>query len=103
MAARRGGFPATRMRRLRRTPMLRDMVRETRLAPEQLIYPIFVEEGASEPAPIGSMPGQSRWPVDKVADIARDVRDLGISGLMFFGLPAHKDEVGSGAYDPHGI
>ncbi|HEX6509141.1 MAG TPA: porphobilinogen synthase [Chloroflexota bacterium] len=96
-------FPATRMRRLRRTPALRTLARETRLAPDQLIYPIFVQPGRDRRDSIPSMPGQNRLSVDLLPRLIRELDDLGIGGVVLFGLPEHKDEVGSGAYDPEGI
>ncbi len=96
-------FPATRMRRLRRTSALRDLVRETRLSPERFIYPVFVDARAEERAEIPSMPGQFRWPLQSVAGLARDVAGRGIPALILFGLPASKDEEGSGAYRHDGI
>jgi porphobilinogen synthase len=97
------GFPEVRLRRLRRTPALRRMVRETRLSVDALIYPIFVQAGIEERVPIPSMPGQLRWPVRELPRLARDVAAAGIPGLMIFGLPETKDDLGSGAYDPDGI
>lgn len=96
-------FPETRLRRLRRTPELRQLARETHLSIEALIYPIFVRAGHDAVDPIPSMPGQFRWTVDRLPDLLREVRDLGIPGIIFFGLPEHKDELGSGAYAPDGI
>lgn len=96
-------FPATRMRRLRRTTELRRMTRETRLTVDRLIYPIFVQPGSNARDPIAAMPGQYRWSTDLLPALARDVQQQGIPALMLFGLPETKDEVGSGAYDPDGI
>lgn len=97
------GFPARRMRRLRRTEGLRQLVRETRLDPSDFIYPLFVNERLREPAAIGSMPGQSQWPVEGVAREAERIARLGIGGIILFGIPAQKDELGSGAYDDKGV
>jgi porphobilinogen synthase len=83
--------------------VLRDMVRETRLSPASLIYPIFVEEGASDRVPIDSMPGQFRWPLHLLPGLLKQVRSLGVPGVLIFGIPAFKDEVGSSAYSPQGI
>ncbi len=98
-----GGFPARRMRRLRRTETLRRMVRETSLAPADFIYPLFVAETIDEPTPIRSMPGQMQWPLRSLAAQAREIAALGISGVILFGIPAEKDEVGSQAYAADGI
>jgi porphobilinogen synthase len=97
------GFPTRRMRRLRRTEGLRRMVREASLDPADFLYPIFISETVSAPAPIGSMPGQAQWPLGSLAPLASEVADLGIGGVLLFGIPAHKDEVGSCAYDPDGV
>ena len=96
-------FPATRMRRLRRTPVLRDLVRETRLVAGDLVMPLFVEEGAAKPTPIAAMPGVSRLPVDAAVAEAGEVAALGIPAVLLFGIPAAKDEEGSGAWDDEGI
>ena len=96
-------FPTHRPRRLRRTPRLRDLVRETRLSPEGMIYPIFVGTGKSFKKEISAMPGQFSMSVDKAVETAREVEKLGIGGLLLFGLPAEKDEVGSDAYSENGI
>ena len=97
------GFPATRMRRLRRTPALRDLVAETSLSPRQLVLPAFVREGASEPAAIASMPGVVQHTRDSLRKAAAEAADLGLGGIMLFGVPETKDARGSGAVDPHGI
>ena len=96
-------FPSTRLRRLRRTATLRDMVRETRLSTRNLIFPIFVQCGRQRRDEIPSMPGQYRWTVDLLPRLVREVRDRGIVGVILFGLPDSKDELGSGAFDPDGI
>lgn len=98
-----GAFPAVRMRRLRASESLRRMVRETTLEPSDFIYPLFVSETVSQPAPISSMPGQSQWPLGALAGQARMLAELGIAGVMLFGIPEHKDELGSCAYDPDGV
>jgi porphobilinogen synthase len=99
----RGAFPEVRMRRMRRSPALRELVRETRLSTSSLIYPVFVEEGARERAEIPSMPGQYRWPVHGLPALAREVVTLGLPGLLLFGIPASKDEIGSSAFDSAGV
>ncbi len=79
------------------------MVRETRLTPRQLIDPIFCVEGHGVREPVVSMPGVDRLSVDRLADEAKQIEDLGIAGVILFGIPQAKDAVGSGAYDPDGI
>ena len=97
------GFPETRPRRLRRTPALRRLVAETSLEARRLVLPVFVREGASEPTPIGSMPGVVQHSRDSVRKAAAEAAELGLGGIMLFGVPTRKDAVGSGAVDPHGI
>ena len=92
-----------RHRRLRRTAAMRGLVRETELTPAHLIYPIFVQAGLSGRTPIEAMPGQFRLGLDAVAEEARTVSRLGIGGMLLFGLPEEKDEVGSGAWAVDGI
>ncbi len=96
-------FPEHRMRRLRRTPQLRAMVRETRLAPEQFIYPVFVVPGEGIDHPIVSMPGQSQLSIDKLVDKLAEAQDVGVVSTILFGIPSHKDAVGSEAYAEDGI
>lgn len=96
-------FPATRMRRLRRTEALRSMVRETRLTPEDLVQPFFVVEGSGRREPVASMPGVARFSVDQVVLEAKRVADLGIPAVILFGVPAEKDARGSGADRADGI
>jgi porphobilinogen synthase len=91
------------MRRLRRTEKIRSMVRETVLTKNDLIYPIFVDETIEERVEIGSMPGQYRLPLSEVRDEALEVVSLGIPAVILFGIPEHKDEVGSEAYNSEGI
>ena len=97
------GFPETRPRRLRRTPALRRLVAETSLEARQLVLPVFVREGASEPMPIRSMPGVVQHTRDSVRKAATEAAELGLGGIMLFGVPTHKDAVGSGALDPDGV
>jgi porphobilinogen synthase len=97
------GFPVTRMRRLRRTETLRSMVRETRIAREDLILPLFVVEGSGVREPISSMPGVHRFSVDQVVIEAERVRDLGVPAIILFGIPDTKDARGSGADQADGI
>jgi porphobilinogen synthase len=96
-------FPVTRMRRLRRTETLRGMVRENRLAREDLILPLFVVEGLGIREAIASMPGVYRHSVDQVVLEAKRVADLGVPAVILFGIPGEKDARGSGADDPNGI
>jgi porphobilinogen synthase len=96
-------FPTTRLRRLRRTSGIRQMVRETRLTPSDLIQPLFVRHGGGESTPIESMPGQSHHGIDGLVETAVEVQAAGIPAVLIFGLPARKDEAGSEAYDAEGI
>jgi porphobilinogen synthase len=98
-----GSFPALRPRRLRRTPALRRMVRETTLSPDNLIYPLFVRHGEGIQRPIVSMPGHYQWSVDTLKNEVREVASMGIPAVLLFGIPAHKDAQGSENYDPNGI
>jgi porphobilinogen synthase len=91
-----------RLRRLRRTPAVRAMVRETRLAAEQLILPLFVTAGTGVRRAVGSMPGVSQLSVDEAVAEARAARSEGVPAVLLFGLPTHKDDVGSGAYAANG-
>ncbi|MCD8012680.1 MAG: porphobilinogen synthase [Lachnospiraceae bacterium] len=92
-----------RPRRLRGNEILRKMVRETRVDASSLIYPIFVKEGTGIREEIPTMPGQYRYSVDRMGEKLQSLLDAGVSGVMFFGIPDHKDEVGSGAYAEDGI
>jgi porphobilinogen synthase len=96
-------FPATRLRRLRRTETLRGLVRETELSPAQLIQPLFVVAGEGIREDIDSMPGIQRFSISNLVEEAGEVAAAGISTVLLFGVPAAKDEVGSGAYDDEGI
>jgi len=96
-------FPVTRMRRLRRTPVLRDLVRETRVTAGDLVMPLFVEEGLAAPQPVEAMPGVARLPLAHLVAEAGEVAALGIPAVLLFGIPAAKDEEGSGAWDDDGI
>ncbi len=97
------GFPTTRLRRLRQHPAVRNLVRETRLAPESLILPLFARPGKGVRQPIGSMPGHAQLSVDLVAEEARLAAKLGLGGVILFGIPAEKDAAGSDSYSPRGI
>jgi len=96
-------FPEERPRRLRRTERLRAMVRETRLSPEQLVYPLFVAPGAGLRREISSLPGCFHLSADEAAREAREVESLGIGGVILFGLPREKDAVGSEGYADGGV
>jgi porphobilinogen synthase len=98
-----GGFPARRLRRLRRTPALRRLVAETRLGVDDLVAPLFVREGAEGPIPIASMPGEVQHSLDSLLGEAKRLVSLGIPGLILFGVPARKDAEGTGAWDPNGV
>lgn len=92
-----------RPRRLRRTQALRELARETRLSAKQLIYPLFVRPGREIREPIASMPGQFRLSLDQLPAEAEEIVKLGIPAVLLFGLPEHKDEMGSEAYAQRGI
>jgi porphobilinogen synthase len=96
-------FPATRMRRLRRTDTLRGLVRETELAPAHLIQPAFVIAGEDVREDVPSMPGIERFSISHLVEEAGEIVDAGIGALLLFGIPAVKDEAGSGAYDTEGV
>jgi len=96
-------FPTQRPRRLRRTPALRGMVAETTLRPNQLVLPMFVREGATEPVAISSMPGVVQHTRESLRKAAHEAVDAGVGGLMIFGVPLVKDAVGAGGVDPDGI
>ena len=95
--------PEIRPRRLRRTPTLRRLVAETSVRPAQLVLPMFVREDATEPMPIGSMPGVVQHTRDSLRKAAAEAAAAGLGGVMLFGIPAAKDAEGSGALDPDGI
>ena len=96
-------YTAKRLRRLRNNPIIRDMVRETSLSPKDFIYPLFVIPGKNIKNPIKSMPGNYQMSIDVLVEECKEVASLGIPAVILFGIPDHKDEVGSGAYDPDGI
>ena len=96
-------FPLIRMRRTRRTEALRSLVRETRLEPGQLIYPLFLCPGEGVRKEIGSMPGVFNLSIDEAVKEAQEAAQLGLGGLLLFGLPESKDEQGTGAWDEQGI
>ncbi|WP_311257922.1 porphobilinogen synthase [Microbacterium sp. WCS2018Hpa-9] len=96
-------FPDVRLRRLRQSPAVRGLVRETSLEPRQLVLPLFVREGVTEAAPIGSMPGVAQHSLDSLRAAAVEAAEAGVGGVMLFGVPAVRDAQGSGADDPKGI
>ena len=96
-------FPQRRLRRLRRTPALRRLVAETRLTPDDLIAPLFVREGITEPQPIASIPGVVQHTLGSLRAEVADLIGLGVPGVILFGVPEKKDDIGSGAWDPDGI
>lgn len=96
-------FPEHRPRRLRRTPAMRRLVAETRLFPADLILPVFVREGLGEPAPIGSMPGVVQHTEETLLEAAEEAAQLGLGGLMLFGIPSERDPRGAAGLDPEGI
>jgi len=96
-------FPQQRPRRLRRTPALRSLIRETTLAPSDLIAPLFVKEGIDERQSIASMPGQSQHTLESLVKEAREIAARGVRAFVLFGVPARKDAEGSEAWNPDGI
>jgi porphobilinogen synthase len=96
-------FPTERPRRLRRTEALRRLVAETSLAPSDLVAPLFVAEGLSEPRAISSLPGQFQHTIDSLRNEVKALSAAGVGGVILFGVPNEKDEVGSGAFDPDGV
>ena len=99
----RVSFPATRMRRLRRTKALRDLVRETDLSPRHLVQPLFVVTGENVREPVESMPGVDRFSINELVAEASELLAVGIEAVILFGIPATKDETGTGAYDNEGV
>jgi porphobilinogen synthase len=96
-------YPSYRMRRLRRTPAIRDLVRETKLQLDDLVYPLFVIAGENIKNPISSMPGCYQLSIGNVLPEVREVVELGIKAILLFGIPAHKDPAATGAYDHEGV
>lgn len=92
-----------RPRRLRTSPVMRNMVAETSVAPSDLILPVFVRENATENTPISSMPGVVQHTLDSLVDVSKQARDAGVAGVMLFGVPETRDAQGSGSIDPDGI
>ncbi|GAA3214888.1 porphobilinogen synthase [Microbacterium terregens] len=98
-----GPVPEIRPRRVRGSAAWRRLVAQTRLNPAELVLPMFVREGVNEPVPISSMPGVVQHTLDSLKPALEDAAAAGIGGVMLFGVPAHKDAIGSGADDPDGI
>ncbi len=96
-------YPSYRMRRLRRTPAIRRMLRETTLSVDDLIYPLFVIAGENVKNPIASMPGCFQLSIGNLLPEVREVAGLGIPAVLLFGIPAHKDSAATAAYDPEGV
>ncbi|MFB9238884.1 porphobilinogen synthase [Plantactinospora siamensis] len=96
-------YPEIRPRRLRRSPAVRRLVEETRVAPAELVLPMFVKEGLTEPRPIAAMPGVMQHSRESLRKAAAEAVQAGIGGIMLFGVPTGKDETGSGGIDPDGI
>lgn len=96
-------FPIHRPRRLRKNDVIRRMVRETSLSPDDLIYPLFITSGKGIKREVSSMPGCFQESLDEVVKTAKEVYSLGIPAVILFGIPEHKDELGSGAYDDEGV
>lgn len=97
------GFPQSRLRRLRRTESLRALVRENHVEVRDLVYPLFIIEGSGMKQEITSMPGIFRFSVDQLPQEVEEIAKLGIPAVLLFGIPEHKDEVGSAAYHPEGV
>jgi porphobilinogen synthase len=96
-------FPSVRMRRLRRTNAMRDMLNQINIQPSNLIYPIFVDETIKKPVPIESMPGYSRLPIDQVAAEGKLALEQGVKSVLLFGIPAKKDVAGTSAFAKNGV
>jgi porphobilinogen synthase len=96
-------FPQTRLRRLRRTPVLRDLVRETRLDPGDFVLPLYVQDGLDGRMALATMPGVERLSISASVEEAGEAVALGIPAVILFGIPSHKDEEGTGAWDDEGI
>ncbi len=96
-------YPIHRPRRLRRTEAIRSLVRETHLEASNFIYPLFLVPGEGRRKEISSMPGNFQLSIDEAIKECEEAKSLGLGGVLLFGIPEHKDEIASGAYDPHGI
>ncbi|MFD2757479.1 porphobilinogen synthase [Gulosibacter faecalis] len=96
-------FPTTRLRRLRQSDAVRRQVRETHVHPNELVLPVFVREGIDEPVAITSLPGLYQHTLDSIRGVVTEAAELGVGGIMLFGVPEQRDAEGSGAIDPEGI
>src|ERR671936_248174 len=96
-------FPTVRLRRLRRNPAIRDLLQETRLSVKDLICPLFIQEGIEKPQVIESIPDTYRIPISKIIREVESIADLGIRGIILFGIPSYKDYEASSAFDDNGI
>jgi porphobilinogen synthase len=97
------GFPTVRLRRLRRSTAIRELMQEIHVSVKDLICPLFVQEGSKKPQIIGSMPEIQRIPLSKIIDEVQAISDLGIRAIILFGIPSHKDDKGSSAFDDNGV
>lgn len=97
------GFPTVRLRRLRRSTAIRDLMQEIHVSVKDLICPLFVQEGSKKPQIIGSMPEIQRIPLSKIIDEVQAISDLGIRAIILFGIPYRKDDKGSSAFDDNGV
>jgi porphobilinogen synthase len=97
------GFPEVRLRRMRQTPALRGMIRETHLSPRDFVYPLFVTHGRDVRLPIDPMPGQFQFSVDQLLVEVAEAQSLGVPAVLLFGVPSSKDDLGTEAYDDEGI
>jgi porphobilinogen synthase len=97
------GFPSTRLRRLRYHPLVRELAQETRLDPANFVLPLFVRTGQNIKQEIGSMPGHFQWSPDRLGEEVRAIADLGLGGILLFGIPAEKDATGSDSYSDSGV
>ena len=98
-----GKFPELRLRRLRKNETIRRMVRENHLSVDDFIYPLFIVEGKGVKEEIPSMPGKFRYSVDTLTEEVERIKELGIKAIILFGIPGHKDEVGSDSFSDEGI
>ncbi len=98
-----GRFPVIRMRRLRYHPLVRELVSQVEIHPKKLIYPLFVRPGQGIRQPISSMPGLFQFSPDELLKEIRELMPLGLGGILLFGIPEHKDAIGSDATSEHGI
>jgi porphobilinogen synthase len=96
-------FPNVRLRRLRKSKALRDLLQETRISSDDLIFPLFVEEGLKNSKNIASMPDIERIPPSKIVEVVAEILDLGIKGVIVFGIPGKKDNVAHSAYNEKGV